>query len=115
MHPLRQFIYGLTLCFLAALLAVEAKAAWAANNQSPNDITAVKLCLAVGKQVDLAVEDAAHSSSHPVQLAKTGMALRGSAFPERNRRRVDSFECSRRFIELSFFSATLFLRPPPAL
>ena len=115
MHPLRQFIYGLALCFLAALLAVEAKAAWAANNQSPNDISAVKLCPAAGKQVDFATEEAAHSSGHPLQLAKIGVELKGSAFPERNRSRADAFEAPRRFTELSFFSATLFLRPPPAL
>ena len=29
--------------------------------------------------------------------------------------RPDAFEAPRRFTELSFFSATLFLRPPPAL
>jgi hypothetical protein len=115
LHPLRQFIYGLALCFLAALLAVEAKAAWAANNQSPNDISAVKLCPAAGKQVDSATEEITHSSAHPMQFAKIGMALKGSAFPERNRAHADAFEAPRQFTERSFFSATLFLRPPPAL
>jgi hypothetical protein len=115
LHPLRQFIYGLALCFLAALLAVEAKAAWAANNQSPNDVSAAKLCPAAGKQVDCATADGAHSSAPPMQLAKIGMELKGSAFPERDRSRPDAFEAPRRFTELSFFSATLFLRPPPAL
>ena len=42
--PARQIVFGVLLCFLAALLAIDAKVAWvAAASSQPNDLTAVKL------------------------------------------------------------------------
>ncbi len=44
-HIRRMKLFGMALCFLAALFFVEAKTAWASGDQfTPTEIAAVKVC-----------------------------------------------------------------------
>jgi hypothetical protein len=116
LQPLQRILYGLALCFLAALLATEAKVAWAAQSGgSPNDITAIKLCPVAGKWIDRRVEATSsipESRLAPPQLGAilqhTFVAKWGVSPAPRSPRPVS-------VAEHPYFSALLFLRPPPAL
>src|SRR5215469_17020131 len=66
----RRLIFGLALCFLAALLAVDAKAAWVAcAGHSPNDISAAKLPPAVGKWLIPQATPVLRSASDSIQFS----------------------------------------------
>ena len=117
-RPLRQFIYGLALCFLAALLAVEAKAAWVANDRSPNDISAVKLSPAPGEHTHAAIAAIAAkiSSGDGHDHIDLVAVILEAASSKRGHTCIENAPSdAKQFIERSFLSSSLFFRPPPTL
>lgn len=115
LQPVRRFIYGLALCFLAALLATEAKAAWAANGAGvPSDISAVKLWPEAMKQVASRGQTASRPMAVPIRLACLSVD-RAAALPPAS---CEPFESRLRLsipvARLLCFSPSLFLRPPPS-
>jgi len=115
MQRVRRIVFGLVLCFLAALLAVEAKMAWAGcSGNSPSDLTAIKLCPSIEKWI--ATGSDAASLHRPAATASwTGAALPAlnsnslqypprPAARQRPRRAIAGF---------GDFSPALHLRPPP--
>jgi hypothetical protein len=115
LQPVRRILYGIALCFLAALLATEAKVAWAAHSDGfPNDMTAIKLCPVAGKLIDRKAE--ATSPIPQSRLDTTQLStIRQDSFVVRWGVKL----APRRPLLVSvaehlYFSAPLFLRPPPA-
>jgi hypothetical protein len=116
LQPVRQIIYGLALCFLAIMLAVEAKAAWVANaGQSPSDLSAVKLCPSSAARVhpeSACLSAPPQKSIDPIQPAALLESPATSKWKSFSSQRDEALI---RVTELPFFSASLFFRPPPAV
>jgi hypothetical protein len=113
---MRQFVYGLLLCFLATLLAVGAKAAWVADaGGSPTDLSAVKLCPPLGKHLAAAISPDLRSA--PKLADSMDSSADHRADPIATLRRL--CDCDPRVspsIAPALFSSTsLFRRPPPSL
>jgi hypothetical protein len=117
LHPVRRIICGVALCFLAALLATEAKAAWVASaGGSPNDITAVKLCSVAGKRLESAMDSPLARSHNPIDwIQVAAVCLNTTPFVQWRSFSTADPRGSGTPLELSYFSPPLFLRPPPAL
>jgi hypothetical protein len=117
LHPVRRIICGVALCFLAALLATEAKAAWVANaGSSPSDITAVKLCPVAGKQLQAAIDVPLARSHNPIDsIHVIAVCQCTTPFAQWSISSTANPQSSGTPLELSYFSPPLFLRPPPAL
>jgi hypothetical protein len=116
LQPVRRIIYGVALCFLAVLLAMEAKAAWAASaGHSPTDITAVKLCPDAGKHLEATTDAPLARSYGPTELTQvTAVCLNATPFAQWSLSSTANPQSSSTPKELSYFSPPLFLRPPPA-
>jgi len=114
LQPVRQFIYGLTLCFLAALLATEAKAAWAANGAGvPSDLSAIKLCPAGIKRVEISIAPAPHPPLSPVDSVVLSADTRPHLLLLARGYCESDPPGPAKIAELPFFSQPLFQRPPP--
>jgi|SRR5579862_2982900 len=113
-QPVRRIVSAIALCFLAALLSVAAKMAWAGySGNSPTDITAIKLCPSVEKWIAPALHasPASHGLRH--SAASAAMAQNLPAGHSRFWQRTAHQQLSRAAADLAFFSPPLFLRPPP--
>jgi len=115
LKPVRRIVYGAALCFLAALLAVEAKVAWTANaGNTPSDITAVKLSPVPTTRISSAVHAASAGSTDFIVVAAFIATCRIIlSLHQASGRPAFDFKAVRRLAELSFFSPPLFFRPPP--
>jgi hypothetical protein len=115
LQPVRRIIYGLALCFLAALLALEAKAAWVANaGGSPSDLSAVKLCPSIPR-IDSEFACTSVPSQAPIDPIQPIDLLERPANARWRSFSTEGNEGSIRITGLAFFSGSLFFRPPPAL
>jgi len=119
LQPVRRFIYGLVLCFLAALLATEAKAAWAADRAGvPSDISAVKLCPPAIKRIEASVAPAPHFPVGPLGrdfFVPTAIGIQDPFLAVGSGSREIGPQRPKQVTTLPFFSPSLFLRPPPSL
>jgi hypothetical protein len=115
LQSIRQITCGFALCFLAALLAVEAKVAWTAcSGESPNDTAAIKLCPVAGKHVDPKLQDAPSKTFYPCGVLKGGSLFFFVAYPLKLKKVSLNFETGENAPKLSYLSPPLFFRPPPA-
>jgi hypothetical protein len=116
LQPVRQFIYGLALCFLAAFLAVGAKAAWAASGSgAPSDLSSVKLCPAGVKEIEGSLPATPKPSVDPLHAADAIFEIQvqlTSAQSPSWHARPDHLG---HVVDQLFFSPAVFFRPPPAL
>jgi hypothetical protein len=116
LQPNRQFVYGLLLCFLAALLATEAKAAWAADWAGvPSDISAVKLCSPPMKQIEVSIAPLPDLPAGPPRFARAWIGVQSPFLAALSMAREINWRASGRISSLPFSSFSLFLRPPPEL
>lgn len=116
LSPARRIVFGIMLCFLAALFAVETKVAWVANaGTSPSDLTAAKLCPVAGKIIESKLHPAhnsAHFPSFPVSMAAIQIAFQSTAsqWDHRLNDLGDVYRCAEFLIAGSSSN-----RPPPSL
>lgn len=116
MRSVRQIVYGVALCFLAALLAIEAKAAWAASaNGSPSDISAVKLCLSAIKPIESRPAHTSPTASCLIEATSACAFFENVRLTKGKTFFTSVEQSSARPIKLVYFSPSRFLRPPPVL
>lgn len=116
MQSARQILCGVALCFLAALLAFEAKTAWVANaGMSPTDLTAVKLSPAVVKPPDAKAACSSPMLTGSTHAIEPCLAFH-KAYAAKDRRHAAIYEQEMAsFSRLACFAPPQFLRPPPVL
>ena len=111
----RRIIFGLTLCFLAALFAVEAKAAWVANaGHTPNDFTAVKLCPVSGKWIESQNNSAYRTSNSNTVMPQHVLFFAPPSLINRGLARSVVYSNPSALLHSIYFSAPQFFRPPPS-
>lgn len=112
----RRIICGVALCFLAALLAFEAKTAWVANaGEFPTDLTAVKLSPAAVKPTDAKVACSSPMLTGSTQAIEACSAF-DKAYAAKDRRHAAIYEQKMASVaRLACFAPPQFLRPPPVL
>ena len=115
MSPARRIIFGTVLCFLAALLAVEAKVAWVADaGGQPNDLTAAKLSPITAKSIEQKAQASQPEPLYSSALILAALPAQPASIP---------FATSLQLIQsplqhitmVRAHSAVLFVRPPPSL
>ncbi len=113
---MRQFVYGLLLCFLATLLAVEAKAAWVADaGGSPTDLSAVKLCPAPGKHITAAIAPDLRTASKLADSIDSSADRKAHRLASPRRLSDSDLRVSPSIARALSSSTSLFRRPPPSL
>lgn len=115
LQPVRRILYGIALCFLAALLATEAKVAWVAHTGGfPNDMTAIKLCPVAGKLIDRKAESTPPTPVSRLGSTQASAVLQGSFVIQWGVKPVRRRPLLVSVAEHPCFSPPLFLRPPPS-
>lgn|SRR5690348_18281708 len=113
--PARRIFFGAALCFLAALLAVDAKVAWVADAGSrPNDLTAVKLSPIAAKTIELKAQSAPPEPHHTAALLLAAIPAQPASIPFSASLQLLRSPSSQLAI-LDFRSPALFIRPPPSI
>jgi hypothetical protein len=95
---------------------VEAKVAWVASaGSSPNDFTAVKLCPVAGKWIDPKLADKSSNAHRTIPSTQFSASYLRTFVANWAIRPIANRQRSVGIKELSYFSAPMFFRPPPAL
>lgn len=114
LSPVRRIFFGAALCFLAALFAVDAKAAWVADAGSrPNDLTAAKLSPIAAKTIELKIRATQPEPHLAAVLILAALPAQRASIPLSASLQVLRSSSSQLAI-LDFRSPALFVRPPPS-
>lgn len=115
MTAAHRILFGAALCFLAALLAVDAKVAWAAHaGGQPNDLTAVKLSPIAAKSIELKARASQPEPHRSVTPLLTSLPSHPPVIPVASSRRTPQSPLKRLPIADAYLSAQ-FVRPPPSI